>query len=593
MENRLYKKVISLLYKEHKSALLESTFAAVFKGVGPFIYILYPGVVLYLWNRGVPFISVMEITLAFVGVKTILQTLQQYLSNKAIENRDNCNLDEKRRTCEKLFDIDYQDGFEGKYANLVQKHRQASSVYGSIMRSTLLIHEEMISAWIACGISVASLLVSIKGIADRDTLLLLLIELVAGLSCICILLGKGFIQMRRKLNQKKESLRKDYLEESARYEQIKLQLSNYRSGKEIRVFHIQEYIQRVCDGFMFGNGLKIQNQMVLCKAKSDVLGECMSLFSLFSVYVSTAIICYYVEVPASVIVVVVGSLIELINQVRKLLEIMTDIEDVSKRAELFFAVLDASSEKKDLKYERISPNVIKLENVTYRYQSGFVALNGVNLSIKKGEKIAIVGENGSGKTTLAMVILGLFHPTTGVCYIEQTPSSNKKSNTMGVMFQEYQIYSLSLAENIAMQLQYDKERIESLLYEVEFPGNVPLDTILFKEYEEDGVELSGGEQQKIAIARSLYQDGNIVLMDEPTASLDPYSEKKVVDKINDMINDKTVIFISHRMSACRFCDRILVLDKGKIVQNGTHQQLLMDKDGKYRELWNAQAKYYE
>jgi ATP-binding cassette subfamily B protein len=119
-----------------------------------------------------------------------------------------------------------------------------------------------------------------------------------------------------------------------------------------------------------------------------------------------------------------------------------------------------------------------------------------------------------------------------------------------------------------------------------------LDTCLYKDFDADGVSISGGEAQKIALARALYKDAPFIVLDEPTAALDPIAEFEVYSRFNEIIEDKTTVFISHRLSSCRFCDDIAVFHEGRLVQRGSHQQLLADKDGKYAELWNAQAQYY-
>lgn len=119
-----------------------------------------------------------------------------------------------------------------------------------------------------------------------------------------------------------------------------------------------------------------------------------------------------------------------------------------------------------------------------------------------------------------------------------------------------------------------------------------LDTILYKDLDEKGVQISGGEAQKIAIARSLYHDAPFIVLDEPTAALDPVAEYEIYTRFNEIVGDKTAIYISHRLSSCRFCDEILVFHEGRIVQQGRHETLLAEKEGKYSELWNAQAQYY-
>ena len=145
--------------------------------------------------------------------------------------------------------------------------------------------------------------------------------------------------------------------------------------------------------------------------------------------------------------------------------------------------------------------------------------------------------------------------------------------------------------------EYDRQKVEKALCDAGFGDRLEtmensLDTMLYKEMDESGVEVSGGEAQKIAIARALYKDAPFIILDEPTAALDPVAEAEIYSKFNEIVGDKTAIYISHRLSSCKFCDEIAVFCDGKVIQQGTHESLVADEGGKYYELWNAQAQYY-
>ena len=159
------------------------------------------------------------------------------------------------------------------------------------------------------------------------------------------------------------------------------------------------------------------------------------------------------------------------------------------------------------------------------------------------------------------------------------------------------MFSFTLGQNISICDSPSEEQLLSIIEKVGFSERYKdmeqgLDTLLYKNFDEKGVEISGGEAQKIALARAIYKDGEIFILDEPTAALDPIAESELYDNFNKIVQDKTVIYISHRLASCKFCDEIIVFDKGQIVQSGTHESLLKDKKGKYYELWTAQAKHY-
>lgn len=170
-------------------------------------------------------------------------------------------------------------------------------------------------------------------------------------------------------------------------------------------------------------------------------------------------------------------------------------------------------------------------------------------------------------------------------------------DVFSIVFQDFQLISQPLGCNVAGNSTYDEAKVRKALIDAGFGDRLEhmpdgLNTYLYKEYSEDGVEISGGEAQKIAIARALYKDAPFIILDEPTAALDPIAEAEIYSKFNDISGDKTAIYISHRLSSCKFCDEIAVFHNGAVIQQGTHDELVADENGKYHELWNAQAQYY-
>lgn len=245
---------------------------------------------------------------------------------------------------------------------------------------------------------------------------------------------------------------------------------------------------------------------------------------------------------------------------------------------------------------------IEFRDVSFQYpNTDSYALRHVNLKFRIGEKLAVVGMNGSGKTTFIKLMCRLYDPTEGEILLNgvniKKYSYDEYMSIFSVVFQDFRLFSFSLGQNVAASAKYDGDKVLACLEKAGFRERLDsmpnlLETCLYKDFETDGVEISGGEAQKIALARALYKDSPFMILDEPTAALDPVSEYEVYSKFNEIAGGKTAIYISHRLASCRFCDKIAVFHKGSVIQTGTHEELLANNNGKYYELWNAQAQYY-
>lgn len=321
----------------------------------------------------------------------------------------------------------------------------------------------------------------------------------------------------------------------------------------------------------------------------------------------------------------IGAIMSFSKGLSGMLKVLGEMKVNSDTLKKTFAFLDIPNEmyqgsltvekRSDRKYE------IEFRNVSFRYpNTESYVLKNISLKFKVGERLAVVGQNGSGKTTFIKLLCRLYDPTEGEILLNgidiRKYDYREYLNVFSVVFQDFQLLSMSLGENVAagsgrealsvsgrregrkMLNGYDREKAIQCLQKAglsEWFSIQPkgLDTILYKDLEEEGVQVSGGEAQKIAIARSLYHDAPFIILDEPTAALDPVAEYEIYTRFNEIVGNRTAIYISHRLSSCRFCDEILVFQEGHIVQQGSHEELLADAGGKYSELWNAQAQYYK
>ena len=249
-------------------------------------------------------------------------------------------------------------------------------------------------------------------------------------------------------------------------------------------------------------------------------------------------------------------------------------------------------------------NGISLKHVSFSYDGEKEVLKDISINIRGGEKIAIVGKNGVGKSTLVKLLLQLYRPQSGEIEMDGKPaemySLKAYRDRFGVAFQNTQLYAVSVAENVLMK-PYDEEETEKeriigalkngRLYDRVAEEEKGIETVVTKEFDGDGIEFSGGQAQKLALARVYARDCGVVILDEPSAALDPISEAEMYESIIDLMKEKTVILISHRLSACRKVDRIYVIEDGKIAEQGSHTELL-HKDGIYAAMWHLQASGY-
>lgn len=247
-------------------------------------------------------------------------------------------------------------------------------------------------------------------------------------------------------------------------------------------------------------------------------------------------------------------------------------------------------------------HTIEFRHVSFKYpRSEKLVLRDINLTIKSGEHLSIVGLNGAGKTTFIKLLCRLYDVTEGEILVDgvnikEYPEEEYR-RLFSVVFQDFQLFAFSLRENIAFGEQADDKELERVLKLAglwEDAQKLPngLDTMLYKSFDENGTDLSGGQRQKTAIARALYRNAPVVILDEPTAALDPVAEYEIYRQFNTLVGGKTAVYISHRLSSCKFCDRIVVFADDTIKENGTHEQLVGIDGGIYAGMFAEQAKYY-
>jgi len=245
---------------------------------------------------------------------------------------------------------------------------------------------------------------------------------------------------------------------------------------------------------------------------------------------------------------------------------------------------------------------LRFDNVSFHYPNHEkIVLKDISFTIHKGEKISIVGLNGAGKTTLVKLICRLYTPTSGTIYWNDIDINEYQYESflsqIAAVFQDFKLFALTLHENVDMESN-NREEVLRCIKQAGLQEKIErleqgLDTYLSKEYHENGIEMSGGELQKLAIARAFYKNSSLIILDEPTSALDPLAEAEIYEHFSELVANKTSIYISHRMSSCVFSDKIIILDDNKVQMIDTHENLMKQKNSRYYELFHSQAMYYQ
>ncbi|MCI9190608.1 MAG: ABC transporter ATP-binding protein [Lachnospiraceae bacterium] len=381
--------------------------------------------------------------------------------------------------------------------------------------------------------------------------------------------------------------------------------NQYERGKEIRIYQLgklmigrlmatHHYNDRALDR-RSRRGIPYEVASGFAEEATVVLNWCLTGFAAVTGKITLGGMTQYTQ-----------SITNLIQNFRGVWECLVTLWFNADYLERYFELLDTPSQmnKGCLPVEKRADGEYKIifDHVSFRYPgSDTYALKDINLEFRIGEKMAVVGMNGSGKSTFIKLLCRLYDPTEGTITMNgidiRRYDYQEYMSLFSVVFQNFQLFSFTLGENVAVSEDYQEEAVRDALGKagmeefLENHGN-SLSTVLYRDFDKDGVEVSGGEAQKIALARAVCKGAPFVLLDEPTAALDPRAEYEIYKRFNDLVADRTTVYISHRMSSCRFCGDIAVFHEGQVVQRGSHESLMQETNGKYYELWTAQAQYY-
>lgn len=576
-------KCMRFLWNRRKLYMILIIFQAVLDGISAFpgIYLLKN--IFDLLESNEKFISYI-ITIIYYIVLIVLLSVAGAVVNKILINLK----DEIRIEIQSDFD---SICLRSKYEKIQSKVflEQRSFALQALNEDCLEIFINSIQRLIAVFIT----LIGVIGIVAQFSYLILIPMILS----LTISFYYDWLNARQNFDELKE--RTEYQRKSSYMYSVS---RSFEYAKEVRLFNLKDRFQHRMDEidqllFLFREAQRKKREpsAILYYASNAILNISAYLYLGWRVlYDGTLTLggfsaCYQ-------------SLIKLKSSVEDIIFVITNYAVHKEILRHFFEFMEQEPEPIINKsVERLNSAKIFFDHVSYRYPGAeYDALHDVTITVNNNEKLMIVGENGAGKSTFVKLLCGLYQPSSGVIYLNDVDISTIKPEEyrrqISAVFQDYTLFDLTIEDNVDSLHQEWSNAVPDALVQVKMKELVDAmphgtNTALFRAFDKEGVEFSGGEMQRLAIARAICKDAPVLVLDEPTSALDPRSEYSINQGFQEIASDRTTVFVSHRMSNARFCDKIAVFSRGKIVEYGTHEELMANK-GIYAELYSLQANLY-
>ncbi|MCI8355803.1 MAG: ABC transporter ATP-binding protein [Lachnospiraceae bacterium] len=508
---------------------------------------------------------------------------------------------------EKAFSMDYETMENPEVAEKILYSERTADMYGSL--GVLLYHycnilEAMLNVLFASFLVIGLCLskpVQTGGWMEKAASpifsLLLFLGVMAGMALCCARVFEKFAAKQMELFGSHTGVENKL---SCLLGQI---YENPRAAKIVRIYDMAQMILENTAGFIEKSLAFFRSMYDVQRKEGDANKVVGSVFTVCA-YLLVAVKTVTGAITVGAFTRYAGAMNQFGNACFSIIESHGRLREICTYMQEFLAFLDTENlhAKGSIPVEKRTDGAYELafEHVSFHYPgSDVMVLRDVNCKLNIRGKLAVVGRNGAGKTTFIKLLCRLYEPTQGRITLNGVDirkyDEEEYRSLFGVVFQDFKLFAFPLWENVTAGYPRCEERIWEALRRADADRMVEgmeekLDTWLYKDYE-DGVEISGGEAQKLALARALYKDAPVVVLDEPTAALDPKAEAEIYARFNEMVEGRTSIYISHRMSSCRFCDDIIVFEDGRIAERGSHEELTAAR-GSYARMWEAQAKYY-
>lgn len=592
------------MHRLEKRLIPTAVTVAIVTAVMPFVNIWFTSKIIDLLAGGADMKSLALYIGLAVGINAMLFFINYYLGDMQFVYRSLMYNKELQRISSKLFGIEYQKLECSEFKELVHKHSEAQDrVFSSFVQLTWMMRD-FISGALTVIISVVIVTPLFKigfkktgnTFFERPAFLLTIFGAIAVMAVIILVVAVRMNKAWFKASDEYSRLDRIF------YYFLNM-FSDYNTGKEIRIYKEQNLIEHTATDRLLSDGERILKRASMNTAKQSSFVAILGALVGFGIYLFIGVKGLYGLFGIGSLVLYCGAFMQIIGGIMKMAVTFGKTAEMVPLVNYYFEIINRAGEMTyGNKVLDLSGGFeIEFKNVSFKYPGAEnYALQNVNLKIKNGEHLAVVGRNGSGKTTFIKLMCRLYDVTDGEILINGINIKDYTKDSIiklySVVFQDFKIFSTTLKENVCASGDFDEGRFYVCLENADIKERTERmpnkeNTYLYKDLDENGIEISGGEAQKLALARALYKDAPIVVLDEPTAALDPIAENEIYSRFNTFVQGKTAIYISHRLSSCAFCDKIAVFNNAKLAETGTHKDLL-SAGGKYAELWNAQAKYY-
>lgn len=547
------------------------------------------------YNGAISLVFIMVLSIWLINM--VYQACNQVFRQYADPSRD----ETRKRTARKTFKMEYEE-FEKEDTLLAFRRIQNGEISsGSVSDQLYNIYyffERLVK--IVFALAFLIILVVQAALGSRGNIL----EIVLMTAILIALFGLSFwinFIISQKINERNVMINRINEKSNAEGMYMATVIANESNAKDFRLYGLQDYWLGKSKNGKIGRSFTEYGIFVgRNRAKFSFAVQLLAGY----IYIYVSVMAMSGSISTGDVLMYAGAIITMMTSVQDAIlkyneiaynnEYLKLYEEFIKRPNMHYDGTLPIEKRDDKRYE------LSFYNVSFKYPgSDKYILKDINMTFNIGEKLALVGLNGAGKTTLIKLLLRLYEPTKGEIRLNGIDIGkydyDEYVQIFSVVFQDFGIFDFPLDENIAASEDVDSARVKKVIDKVgltELVNSLPdkEHTLLYHE-NGDGVALSGGEAQKLAIARALYKDAPFVILDEPTAALDPIAEAEIYENFDTLVGDKTAIYISHRMSSCKFCDRIVVINNGRIEEEGSHDTL-MEKNGLYAKMYNTQANYY-